>query len=90
MNAPAMGSPEQRELLNEIRAYSFAALESALYLDGYYSPEALEYHQKMAKKSKEAKEKYESLFGPLTQSGVVGDDGWTWVKTPWPWELEAN
>lgn len=90
MNTASMGSPEQKQLMNKIRAYGFAAFEAALYLDGYNSSEALEYHQKMTEKAWEAKEQYESLFGPLTQSGVSGDDGWTWVKTPWPWELEAN
>ncbi|MGM9636481.1 MAG: spore coat protein CotJB [Eubacteriales bacterium] len=90
MSVPIMGCPEQRDLLNKIRAYDFAALEAAMYLDGYNCSEALEYHQKMTEKAREAKEKYESLFGPLTHSGVTGDDGWTWVKTPWPWELEAN
>ncbi len=90
MNTPSMGCPEQKQLLQKIRAYRFAALEAALYLDGYNDSEALEYHQKMTEKAREATEKYESLFGPLTQSGVSGDDGWTWVKTPWPWELEAN
>lgn len=81
---------DQKALLNRIRAYDFAAIEAALYLDMYECKDALAYFSKVTQTANELKKKYESLYGPLTQSGVNCENGWTWVDAPWPWEAEAN
>lgn len=89
-NCACSGENDQKALLNKIRAYDFAAIETALYLDVYECKDALAYFNKVSQTAKELKKKYESLYGPLTQSGVNCENGWTWVDAPWPWEAEAN
>lgn len=89
LNARTM-SDEQRALLCKIRAYDFVLIETALYLDGYHSGDALSYFCENREKLRELREQYEEQYGPLTQSGVNVENGWTWVQSPWPWELEAN
>lgn len=84
------GCGDRMALLNKFRAYDFAAIEASLYLDAYDCPKALEYWNEVSGKAQELKEKYESLYGPLTQAGVNCENGWTWVDAPWPWEVEAN
>ena len=81
---------ERKALLDQIRAYDFAMIETSLYLDAYECKDALAYFNKVSQKAKELKKKYESQYGPLTLSGVNCENGWTWVDAPWPWELEAN
>lgn len=83
-------SDEQRALLCKIRAYDFTLIETALYLDGYHSGEALSYFCENREKLRELKKQYEEQYGPLTQDAVNVENGWTWVQSPWPWELEAN
>lgn len=79
----------QKKLLDEIRALHFAALETALYLDGYPNDkEALAYFRKMRNESQEKMAAYEATYGPLTFMGARANDSWEWVETPWPWESE--
>ena len=81
---------EQKKLFNMIRAYSFAVYEVSLYLDGHPDDRrALAYYGKYSEKLKEAASRYEKRYGPLTLYGCEGRDGWTWVKTPWPWEYDS-
>ena len=37
-----------------------------------------------------AMEKYASKFGPLQNDNVKCGCSWSWVETPWPWELEGR
>lgn len=90
MMNPNTGCLDAKTLLNKIRALDFVAIESVLYLDAYKDADALAYHQKAVAERDELVDKYEENFGPLTSSGVNCENGWTWVETPWPWELEAN
>ena len=73
-----------------IRAYSFAVYETALYLDGHPDDKrALAYFTRYNDKLKEATNRYEKRYGPLTVYGAGGTDEWTWTATPWPWEYDS-
>ncbi len=79
------------KLMKRIQTLAFAVHETVLYLDGHPSDRAaLAYYNKQKKLLHEAVSEYENNFGPLTQYGVTGDERWTWIKGPWPWEYEAN
>lgn len=84
--------PEQRaqELLNRIRALAFATHEVALYLDTHPNHRnALAYYSRMKNELDAATGEYEMTYGPLSQLSPMTNEenGWLWVKQPWPWQL---
>lgn len=82
---------ERQRLMCEVQRTSFALVETVLFLDGHpCDNEALEYYCEIREKYEKAKEEYEEHCGPISVLGVKGGDSWSWVETPWPWEMEAN
>ena len=78
-------------LMKTIQTLAFSAHETALYLDGHPDDRrAIAYFNEQNEKLQNAKATYEQNYGPLTANGFDGDDGWTWIKGPWPWKYEAN
>ena len=81
---------EQKKLQRMIETYSFVLYETALYLDTHPNcRHALDYYAKYNSKLKEALEKYQSCYGPMTIFGAKDGQEWRWVKEPWPWEYKA-
>ncbi|MBO5790756.1 MAG: spore coat protein CotJB [Clostridia bacterium] len=79
-----------QQLLNRIRALSFATLEVALYLDTHPNHRnALAYYNRLKNELDAVTGEYEMTYGPLSQSSPMTNEenGWLWVKQPWPWEL---
>ena len=82
---------EREKGMCALQRTSFALVETVLFLDGHpCDTDALEYYRKMKEKYDEALKDYEENFGPISVHGVNCEKGWTWVETPWPWEMEAN
>ena len=74
-----------------LRTINFALVETALYLDAYPdSSEALAYYHKLLDERTALMAEYTQSCGPLTQYDNTSQSSWQWVKTPWPWEHEAN
>jgi len=81
---------ERCAALNQVAAAGFAVTEAALYLDTHPDCRVGQAYFCGAKSQYEAaKAAYEASYGPLTQTAVTGQSGWTWVQGPWPWELEV-
>lgn len=81
---------ERHRLLNQIRMCDFALTEVGLYLDSHPScPKGLAYYQKHRQMREEAAAAYQAQFGPLNIRSNNDPDRWTWVDSPWPWEMEA-
>lgn len=79
----------KEKLLSEIRALSFALVETNLYLDSYpENAEALAYFRRVRDELRVKTEAYEKAYGPLTAMGATAKGGWDWIETPWPWESE--
>lgn len=78
-------------LMREIQEYSFAVIESVLYLDTHPCDEkALEYHSKYSELYRMAVEKYEQRFGPITMYSGSEGEKWQWTEAPWPWEYTSS
>ena len=76
---------ERREMLKQIKCYSFAVTDLALYLDTHPDDEkALCLHNKYSKELKELKDVYQKVYGPLTF--YYPCNKWRWLEEPWPWE----
>ena len=77
----------KEQMMNMIQSLDFAKCETALFLDTH--PEckaALDYFHKISDELNLLVEEYEAKFGPLTVDGV-GNDSWSWVSSPWPWQM---
>lgn len=83
--------PERCEMtvsLEDIRELCFSLRETALYLDNHpCDTDALAYFKKNACLLKAAKAEYEATVGPITWNVNEDCDIWSWVTSPWPWEL---
>lgn len=75
--------------LRQIQMYSFALDDTGLFLDTHPTNKAaLAFFEDTQKKYVEAVAAYEAQFGPLTAKETDTENGWAWVETPWPWEME--
>ena len=78
------------ELMRKIQSLAFVKTETELYLDTHPDSEmALSYYRDILSKLDEAMTEYQNKYGPLFAEGVIGNR-WTWVDTPWPWQLEGE
>ena len=80
----------REELLRKVQQLNFTMIELGLYLNNQPDcSEALNLYDKVQLMYREAKSEYEECYGPLTYDGVdTQKDGWSWIKKPWPWEVE--
>lgn len=83
--------PRCKQLMQQLREVDFCLVETVLYLDAYPDhPQALEYYHRLVEERAKLTEQYESSCGPLTVCGNASRSCWDWVKTPWPWEADAD
>ena len=77
--------------LAELQALEFVLVELGLYLDTHQADaEAFELFRQYAALEKEARERYESMHGPLTQWAAANDKTYSWLKDPWPWNFQEG
>ena len=76
---------ERRNLIKQIKCYSFAVTDLALYLDTHPDDtKAICLHNKYCKELKDLKDAYQKVYGPL--SYYYPCNKWRWLEEPWPWE----
>ena len=77
--------------LVELMALDFAIDELGLYLVTHsQDQEALQLYWSYINLAKEGREKYQKLYGPLLQTDLTPDEGFAWLKDPWPWDEGGN
>ena len=77
-------------LLKRLRKVDFAIVDTMLYLDAYPNCKAaLEYYKKLVTERHELAKKLAEHGSPMNVMSNLGDE-WDWIKSPWPWEYEAN
>ena len=77
--------------LVELMALDFAVDELGLYLVTHKEDqEVLQLYWSYVKLSKEGRERYQKLYGPLLQTDLTPEDGYSWLKDPWPWDVGGN
>ena len=81
----------ETSLMKEIRALSFACLESSLYLNAYPDNRtALRYFEECRDRLAELTAIYEERYGALTHMGAAKGGSWDWVDGPWPWQRKED
>ena len=84
-------SCEAERLLTLIRRLDFALVETNLYLDTHpYSRTALAYFERLSCERKQAVERYEANYGPLTAAANASHDEWLWSTGAWPWQIDKE
>jgi len=77
---------QQETMLTELMSIDFAIIELNLYLDTHPNDQrAIEMYNMNVQKSKQIREQYEMLFGPLTARYSTSKKSWQWISNPWPW-----
>lgn len=77
----------RRQMLEWVMMLGFCAFDMQLYLDTHpCDREALAYYRECIDMYKQAKEKFESNFGPLQASSSMDEENWAWADMPLPWE----
>ena len=77
--------------LVELMALDFAIKELNLYLDTHADDqEVLQLYWSYLKLAKEGRDKYEKMYGPLMNTSLTPEDGYAWLKDPWPWDVGGN
>ncbi|MBE6963062.1 MAG: spore coat associated protein CotJA [Ruminococcaceae bacterium] len=77
--------------LVELMALDFAIDELGLYLVTHADDqEVLRLYWSYIKLAQEGREKYQKMYGPLLQTDLTPEDGYAWLKDPWPWEVGGN
>ena len=77
--------------LVELMALDFAIHELGLYLTTHADDQdALQLYRSYVKLGREGRDKYQKLYGPLLQTDITMQDGFDWLKDPWPWEIGGN
>ena len=74
--------------LSELQALEFVLVELGLYLDTHQDDqEAFALFQQYSALKKEAKQRYEAIYGPLTLSSAASGERYAWLQDPWPWNF---
>ena len=77
--------------LVELMALDFAIDELGLYLVTHsQDQEALQLYWSYIKLAQEGRQNYQELYGPLLQTDLTPEDGYAWLKDPWPWDEGGN
>ncbi len=85
------GSANCAQLKNRLQAVDFALVETVLYLDAYPTSEkALAYYHKLMAEREMLAEAIHKNCGPTTARDNKSTTEWDWIKSPWPWQPEAN
>ena len=77
--------------LVELMALDFAIDELGLYLVTHpQDQEVLQLYWSYIKLAQEGRAKYEKMYGPLQQTSLTPEEGYAWLKDPWPWDVGGN
>ena len=73
----------------ELMAIDFVADELELYLDTHAGDaEAFALYQTILALRKEARERYTQRYGVIAQGDQLGQEAYTWLRDPWPWDYQ--
>ena len=73
----------------ELMAIDFVTDELELYLDTHADDtEAFTLYQSVLALREEARERYAARSGVITQCDQLGQESYTWLRDPWPWEFQ--
>ena len=89
LKAEASALPDNNS--TQLQALMFVVTELGMYLDTHKDDaEAFQLFRQYAQMAKEAKCRYEEMYGPLTKLSAGQDATYRWLDEPWPWEYQEG
>lgn len=80
---------DQLEMLKQIQALQFTAVDFNLYLDTHPSDQrALADYANTVREMEQLKTVYTRNYGPLLPTDNLCEPCWRWIEELWPWEIE--
>lgn len=80
---------DRESMLRKVQEADFVLYDTNLFLDSHPTNQmALDFFRMGQKDYDEAVAAYEAQYGPLISYATDTSQGWAWVQTPWPWEME--
>ncbi|MCL6591037.1 MAG: spore coat protein CotJB [Firmicutes bacterium] len=80
---------EQLEMLKNLQAVEFTALDLNLYLNTHPGDQrALSDFSASIREAEVLKKTYTSRYGPLMAEDSANQTQWRWALEPWPWDLD--
>ena len=80
-----------QKLKKKLQTVDFAIIETVLYLNAYPNcRSALDYYHKLIAEREALVSVINEKCGPICHRDNKSRTEWTWVRGPWPWELDAN
>ncbi|MDO4301834.1 MAG: spore coat protein CotJB [Clostridia bacterium] len=82
----------EKEMLKNLTALDFMAVDLQLYLDTHPNDtEALEKYNSIIKEADMLRSQYEKNYGPLFSFRSYNHGNtFKWINEPWPWKKDAN
>lgn len=75
----------------ELMAIDFAAHDLSLYLDTHPGDEeAFQVYQDLLRLAEEGAKRYAAKYGPICKKDLIDAKRFSWLDSPWPWELETK
>lgn len=82
---------DRKQLMQLIQQYDFLLYDLQLYLDTHpRCPKGLKMWRDYQAMRQKAVDTYVQQCGPIQPNQTDGNDPWSWIEGPWPWEKEAN
>ena len=81
-----------KKLKEQLQIIDFAIVDTVLYLNAYPEcKEALRYYHKLKEERKMLADTLaQSCNMPMTNLENHSEEKWTWIDSPWPWDIAAN
>lgn len=77
--------------LGQVMALCFSVDDMGLYLDTHPDDtDMLKKYTEQVTKAKAAMDAWVKKYGPLQQTQVTLEGGYTWLKNPWPWDVSER
>ena len=81
----------REELLRELSALDFMAVDLHLFLDTHPNDhEANVKFNQIVSNANSLRAEYEKLYGPLSSFRSNSPCPWKWIEDPWPWNYCFN
>lgn len=77
---------EQAELLTYLDMFDFACIDLGLYLDIYPNDNnIIQIYNQLNNEKMKVLNEYEKNYGSISSNN--NSNTWSWINTPWPWEV---
>lgn len=87
--AELKASSEREDMLMQLQELNFALIDLGMYLDIYENDvKCINLFNEYQKKERNLRKMFENKYGPLTFDSGTYTNAWTWINSPWPWEVQ--